>query len=459
MCARCAQVAACSWPETPAGPRRRTEEEALHRRIEGAHAPSHERAGPAGAALLWIHVHLRDPTLVAHLSHVFAPCPPPAAALCRARGTMPRRQGDGPGHARARRKAQELTVRGLVADAVVKAHEAHAAARRDLTGSASAFLNETALPAVRALNGAGAPTLLPAMHRIVDAIQPGLISPEAALYGHWMEWHESNRSGRPLSMGDTLRLTGAGSAMSLRSSAPALLHALRTRYPGDTAPYLNQARATYPGGVSELDAALHLLHPPDEDLAVGEIKVFVEGPDEAPARPRPSNPVYNRTRPTCPYAIVCGAFPREPTWCPAVPPATHAPRGWANTDLSPPLSRTRGAHHRGQVLWQKCPGTPLLFLVVATRGDPERDLGITPTHLYGAAHVPRPHLPAPATRDGVHTFLQTQEVTAVRGVHLVRLPPAPPDDPRGPRALSPAPDWDLWRDAWAAWLPRLPSVC
>ena len=72
-CARCAQVAACPWPEPPAGPGRRTEEEALHRRIEGAHTPSHERAGPAGAALLWIHVHLRDPTSVAHLSHVFAP--------------------------------------------------------------------------------------------------------------------------------------------------------------------------------------------------------------------------------------------------------------------------------------------------------------------------------------------------------------------------------------------------
>ena len=72
-CARCAQVAACPWPEPPAGPRRRTEEEALHLRMEGAHTPSHERAGPAGAALLWIHVHLRDPTTVAHLSHVFAP--------------------------------------------------------------------------------------------------------------------------------------------------------------------------------------------------------------------------------------------------------------------------------------------------------------------------------------------------------------------------------------------------
>ena len=166
-------------------------------------------------------------------------------------------------------KAQEATVRGLVAAAVAEAHEAHAAARRDLMGSARAFLNETALLAVHALNGAGAPTLLPAMHRIVNAIQPGLISPEAALYGHWMKWHESNRSGRPLSMGDTPRLKEAGSAMSLRSSAPALLHNLRTRYPGDTAPYLNQARATYPGGVSELEAALRLLHPLDEELEVG----------------------------------------------------------------------------------------------------------------------------------------------------------------------------------------------
>ena len=334
---------------------------------------------------------------------------------------MPRRRGDGPGHARARRQAQKATIRGPVADAVAEAHEAHAAARRDPTGRARAFLNETALMAVRALNGAGAPTLLPAMHGIVEAIQPGLIGPDAALYAHWMEWRESNRSDRPLSMGDTLRLTGAGSAMSLRSSAPALLHALRTRYPGDTAPYLNQARRTYPGRVSELDAALHLLQPSDEDLEVGEITVFVEGAEEAPARPRPNNRVYD--------GIVCVAFSRESTWCPALPLATHAPRGWANPDLSPPLSRTRSAHHRGQVLWQERPGTPLLLLVVATRGDPERVLGITPTHLYGAAPVPRAPLPAPAARDGVHTFLRTQEVTAVMGVHLVRLPPAPPDDP------------------------------
>ena len=251
---------------------------------------------------------------------------------------MPRRHGEGPGHARARRQAQEAAVRGLVGDAVTEAHEPHAAAQRDPTGSARVFLTETALPAVRALNGAGAPTLFQAMHQIVNAVQPGLISPEVALYGHWMEWHKSNRSGRPLSMGDTLRLTGAGSAMSLRSSAPALLHALRTRCPGDTAPYLNQARATYPGGLSKLDAALHLLHPPDEDHEVSEITVFMEGADEAPTRPRPTNPVYDGARPTPPYAVMCKVFPMEPTCRPALPPVTHAPAAGPTQTCPPPSS-------------------------------------------------------------------------------------------------------------------------
>ena len=72
-CARCSQVAACPWPEPPAGPCRHTEEKALQRHIGGAYTLSHGHAGPAGAALPWIHVHLQDPTSVAHLSHVFAP--------------------------------------------------------------------------------------------------------------------------------------------------------------------------------------------------------------------------------------------------------------------------------------------------------------------------------------------------------------------------------------------------
>ena len=254
------------------------------------------RAPPSGGSTCTCGTPRPSRTLRTYLSH--DPHPPlrfaEPAAPCIAN------RGDGPEHARARRRAQEAAVRRLVADAVTEAHEAHATTQHDPAGSARAFLSEATLPAIRALNRAGAPELVPAMHRIVNAVQPGLISPEAAPYGHWMEWRTSNRSGGPLSMGDTLRLTGAGSAMSLHSSTPALLHALRTRCHGKTAVYLNQARATYQGGVSELDAALELLQPPDEDLEVGKITVFVGGADEAPTRPRPSNPVYNSARPTPP---------------------------------------------------------------------------------------------------------------------------------------------------------------
>ena len=185
----------------------------------------------------------------------------------------------------------------------------------------------------------------------------------------------------------------------------------------------------------------------------------MEGVDEAHTRPRPTNPLYNGARLTPPYVVMCEAFPRKPTWCPALPPATPAPRGCASANLSPPLSRTTGAHHRGQVLWQERRGTRFLLLVVTTRGEPERVLGVSCTHLYRAEPVPHPSLPAPAAQDGVHTFLRTQEVTAVTGVHLLRLPSAPPDDPRGPRGLSPAPDWELWRDVLARSLTHLPPQC
>ena len=56
----------------------------------------------------------------------------------------------------------------------------------------------------------------------------------------------------------------------------------------------------------------------------------------------------------------------------------------------------------------------------------------------------------------MYTFPRTQEVTAVTGVHLVRLSPASPNDPPGPRALRPTPDWELWRGEWATWLACLP---
>ena len=171
--------------------------------------------------------------------------------------------------------------------------------------------------------------------------------------------------------------------------------------------------------MSELNAALHLLDPPDENVEVGKVTIFVEGAGEMPTHPRPTNPVYEGTKPTPQYAVVCEAFPRELTWCPALTPATHAPRSWADPRLSPPPSRTRGAHHKGQVLWQECPGIPLLLPIATTRGDPERVLGVVPTNLYGTAPVPRPLLPAREARDGVHAFLRTEKVTDVTAVHLV----------------------------------------
>ena len=345
---------------------------------------------------------------------------------------MARQRGNGPEHARARRRVQEATVWSLVADAVTEANEAYAAAQHSPAGSARTFLGEAALPAVRARNEAGAPTLLPAMHQIVNAVRTRLIGPEAALYGYLMEWRTSNRSGRPLSMGDILRLTGAGSATSLHSSAPALLHALRTRCPRDTPPYLNQAQGTFPGGVSELDTALHFLHPPDEDLEVKKVTIFVEGAGETPTHPRPTNPVYDSTRPTHPYAVVCEAFPREPTWCPTLPPATQAPRSWASPRLSPPLSRNRGAHHRMRVLWQERPGTPLLLLVVTTCGDPERVLGVTPTLLYGAAPVLAPLAQRPRRGTGFTPSCEHRGSPLSRGSTLCGSPWHRPTTPGGP---------------------------
>ena len=74
-------------------------------------------------------------------------------------------------------------MRGLVAGEVAEAHAAHAAALHDPAGSARVFLGVAALPAVKALNGAGALKLRPAMHRLVNAVSLGLADPEAALYG------------------------------------------------------------------------------------------------------------------------------------------------------------------------------------------------------------------------------------------------------------------------------------
>ena len=218
---------------------------------------------------------------------------------------------------------EEATVQGLVAGVLAEAHAARLPPCTTRRACPRIFHGEAALRAVRILNGAGAPTLLQAMHRVVNAVRSGLIGCEVALYGQLMKWRRSNQSGRPLSMGNDLRLTGEGWATPLHSSDPALLHALRTRHSMDAVPYLNQARATYPGGVCKLDAALHLLHLPDGGLEVGKVTRFLGGASETPTRPRPTNPVYDGSKPTPPYAVMCEAFPKQPTWCPALLLATQ----------------------------------------------------------------------------------------------------------------------------------------
>ena len=254
-----------------------------------------------------------------------------------------------------------MTERGLVLSAVAETHASHAAALHEESSSASAFLGEAALLAVRALNGAGALTLLPAMHRGVNAMRPGLVDPEAALNGYEIEWRMSNQSGWLLSMGDTLRLTNEGSGTSLHSSAPAVLHTLRTRLSMDAAPYLNQARTKYLGGMSELDATLHPVHPPDDELEVVEVTIFVEGAGETPPPPPPDRPGVrgNETNPPlrrCGRRVPPGAHlvPRPPgrlptrlaagptNTCPPPSPGPGAPttkgRSSGNSSWKPPYS-------------------------------------------------------------------------------------------------------------------------
>ena len=240
------------------------------------------------------------------------------------------------------------------------------------------------------------------MHWVVHIVRPRLVDTQAALYGCWLEWRTSNQSGWPVSMGDALRLT---------------------------APYLNQALVRYLGGVSELDAALHLPDPPNEDLEVEEVTIFVEGAGFTPPHPRPKNLVYDRTRPTPPYAVVCDGLPEAPTWCLALMLAAHTRRSWAQPHLSSP-----------QFLWKRNLGTPLLLHVVATRRDPERVLGATSTHLYGAPPVLCPAPPgARGTGRGAYLHADLGGHNRQSGPPLT-APPATSNDPRGPRTLRPARD-------------------
>ena len=301
------------------------------------------------------------------------------------------------------------------------------------------FLNGAAIPALGSLKVAGAPTLLPGMLWVVKPMRSQLVAPKAAPYAIWKQWHTYNWTGWPLSMGEALRLTGKKLATSLGSSAPALLHPLRALYSVDEAPFLNQAGARSPRGVSELNAAVHFLHPSEQDREVREDTIFAEG--------------------------ACKAFPARQSWCKteqhpplrtplcATPSSANRPGGppsrWPPTCraaaptlfYSPPLSGTRGTSHRCQALRQEQPGIPLLLLVVSTCEEPEQLRGATPAHLYGppygAAPVPRSPTLATEAQDQVHTFRWSPQVIGMYRVHLVQLPPATCHNLRGPSVLNP----------------------
>ena len=251
-------------------------------------------------------------------------------------------------------------------------------------------------------------------------------------------------------MGDALKLTGKGLATSVHSSALALLHALRMGLPMETAQSLNQARATYPGGVSELDAALHLMQPPGKELEVGNWRYSSKaGAKHPPHLAWSDHSGVKRREVKCCSGRQPGAPPscRPPTRPIAGPTHTCAPP--SRGPGAPPI----GSRHSGKSAWAP-PCSCLLSQPAGTRGGSSE----TP-QLSSIGQRPCPALPALEARDGVHTFLRTQEVSPVSGVHLVRLPFATPDDPRGPRALSPAPDWVLWPNVCAEWLASLAAQC
>ena len=132
---------------------------------------------------------------------------------------MPRRRGDGLGHAKARRRAQEAAVPGLVADAVTEAHEAHAAAQHDPGGQCEGFPQRGRPPGRPRPESSRGPYAAPGDAPDRERCPAGAHQPRGGPLRALDEVAHVQPVRPALSMGDTLQLTGPRSAMSLHSSA------------------------------------------------------------------------------------------------------------------------------------------------------------------------------------------------------------------------------------------------
>ena len=161
---------------------------------------------------------------------------------------------------------------------------------------------------------------------------------------------------------------------------------------------------------------------------MSKFTVFPEGAGEVPTRPRPTNPVYNGTRLTLSYAVMCEAFRREPTWCPALPAATHPPRGWGGRTTPPPLQDQR-CLPQGAGPLARAPGHP----PAPPRRHGPRGPGAGPGDLphpplQGSARAPPPPSGASGAERGARLPANTGGHRCYRGP----LSAAPPSVTRRP---------------------------
>ena len=121
----------------------------------------------------------------------------------------------------------------------------------------------------------------------------------------------------------------------------------------DAAPYLNQARAIYLGGMSELDAALELLSLLDEDLEVGEFTIFVDALPPPPDQPG----VRRHQTKACRTRSCARCSPESP---PGGPPSRRPPRRLAvgPTRVCPPPVQDQGRPPQGAGPLVRAPGHP-----------------------------------------------------------------------------------------------------